>query len=165
MNCKHIYVPEVRVTPITENGTQGVSSFASSGTKDRAPGPPETLAVSYAGSDFIELEWDEPVASPQCVRGVATMCQQTQEKVSGPECAPGLRRGMRGGRVNHLEACTRYECWAAYPAPEVNMSVKVTLNIHELSVARFLDCEQFLCGDNLGKGSGHFKSVNICYPR
>ena len=129
MNCKQIYAPEVRVTPITENGTQGESNFASSGTKDRAPGAPENLAVSYAGSDFIELEWDEPVASPQCVRGVVTMCQQTQEKVSGSECAPGLRRGMRGGRVNHLEACTRYECWAAYPASEVNMSVQVTFNI------------------------------------
>ena len=70
------------MTPITENGTQGESSFVSSVTKDQAPGAPENFAVSYAGSDFIELEWDEPVTSPQCVRGVATLCQQTQAVLS-----------------------------------------------------------------------------------
>ena len=33
------------------------------------------------------------------------------------------------------------------------------LTKHELAVTRFLDCEQLLCGDHLGKGSGHIKSV------
>ena len=111
------------MTPITENGTEGASSFASSVTNDADPGPPENFAVSYAGSDFIDLEWDDPGAGAQCVRGVATLCQQTQAEEAGPECAPGRRRGQRAGRVNHLEACTRYECWAAYPATQVNINI------------------------------------------
>ena len=124
----------MRVTPVTENGTHGSSSFASSNTKDRAPGPPENFAVTYAGSDFIDLEWDDPGAMSQCVRGVTTLCQQisTQEQRSGlAECNTGGQvRRQRGDRVTHLEACTQYECWAAYPDPaslEVNIIVTVSM--------------------------------------
>lgn len=116
--CVNYTCFKVRVTPITENGTEGESGFTSSRTKDRAPGAPENFAVTYAGSDFIDLEWSDPGEMSQCVRGVTTLCQRTEE--SGPECGPGgVVRGQRGGRVTHLEACTRYECWAAYPASEV----------------------------------------------
>ena len=124
------------MTPVTENGTHGSSSFASSRTKDRAPGPPENFAVTYAGSDFIDLEWDDPGAMSQCVRGVTTLCQQisTQEQRSGlAECNTGGQvRRQRGDRVTHLEACTQYECWAAYPDP-ASLEVIIIVTVSTIS--------------------------------
>ena len=114
----------MKVTPVTEDGTEGESGFDSSVTKDGVPDKPQNFGVTYAGSDFIDLEWEEAETRSQCVLGVATFCQQTNKSESGPGCGPGIRAGARlgSGRVNHLSACTRYECWAAYPASEVHIT-------------------------------------------
>ena len=105
---------QVQVTPVTKDDVHGPSSFSSSVTMTSNPGRPANLSIYWVGSDFVEMEWLDTMENPQCIRGVATYCQETTEMRSDCGYSRGRDVGVRRGRVNHLSPCTGYKCKAAY---------------------------------------------------
>ena len=107
---------QVQVTPVTKDDVHGPSSFSSAVTQTSNPGNPTNISVYWVGSDFVEMEWLDTMEDPQCIRGLATFCQETTE--TGPDCGYNIDRrivnDVRKGRVNHLNPCTSYKCHAAY---------------------------------------------------
>ncbi|XP_042237339.1 receptor-type tyrosine-protein phosphatase F-like [Homarus americanus] len=70
----------VTVTPVTPSDTEGPQLEQDVTTRDGVPGPPQNVKVGVTTDSIIEVEWNDPVVNPLCVKDFSFTCGEVTSR-------------------------------------------------------------------------------------
>ncbi|TOF90344.1 hypothetical protein CGJ15_24525 [Vibrio parahaemolyticus] len=115
----------VSVTAASYSDYYSTAVWQTRRTLDIAPGTPENLIVTSKTAHSIEIDFDPPSDSPQCVAEYVNSIVELDDVTKGSEF---LFYQQRGYTFDNLDACTHYEIKVCARSSELQASSWAVVN-------------------------------------